>query len=230
MIDRDDLASQAAIVLVGEAWPLGLIGLAASRIVERYHRPTLLLGKHADGVYKGSGRSIEMFNLLEGIHSQRELLSSYGGHEKAAGIQVTADAFEDFKANFIAFASKRLGPEELVPTLKADAEIRPDEITDELVTKLEQFRPFGLGNPGPKFVVTPLTVVEARAVGATSDHLKLRFKEGPPGGLDGIGFRQGHRANDLKAGSPVSVFGVLEFNEWNGTQRIQIKVDDIQAL
>lgn len=230
MIEKDSLQKEAAIILVGETWAMGLIGLAASRIVERYHRPTLLLGKHTDGIYKGSGRSIETFNLLEGIHSQRELLTSYGGHEKAAGLKVPADKFEEFKTNFIAFAAERLSAEELVPTLKADAEIKPDEITDELVTNLERFRPFGMGNPGPKFVVTPLTIVEARAVGASGDHLKLRFKEGPPGGLDGIAFRQGARANDLKAGTQVKVFGVLEFNEWNGNQRIQIKVDDIQLL
>lgn len=230
MIDREGLAQQAALVLVGDEWPLGVIGLAASRVVERYHRPTLLLGKHTDGIYKGSGRSIETFNLLEGIHAQRELLTSYGGHEKAAGLQVPADRFEEFKANFIAFAVERLSPEELVPTLKADAEIHPNEITDELVTTLERFRPYGMSNPGPKFVVTPLTIVEARAVGASGDHLKLRFKEGPPGGLDGIAFRQGSRASDLKDGTQVKVFGVLEFNEWNGNQRIQIKVDDIKVI
>lgn len=230
MIDRDHLQRDAAIVLVGETWPLGLIGLVASRVVERYHRPTLLLGKHSDGIYKGSGRSIETFNLLEGIHAQRELLTSYGGHEKAAGVQVSADQFDQFKSNFIAFAAERLSPEELIPTLKADAEIRPEEITDELVTQLERFRPFGMGNPGPKFVVTPLTVVEGRAVGASGDHLKLRFKEGSPVGLGGIAFRQGARSNDLKAGTQVKVFGVLEFNEWNGTQRIQIKVEDIKRL
>lgn len=230
MIDRDNLAVAPAIVLLGDTWAMGLIGLAASRIVERYHRPTLLLGKHKDGVAKGSGRSIETFNLLEGIHAQKDILTSYGGHEKAAGVQVPEARFSEFRERFIAYAADHLSAEELLLKLRADAEIKPVEITDELVTELLRFRPFGMGNPGPKFVVSPLTLVESRAVGASGDHLKVRFKEGPSGGLEGIAFRQGDRAKEFKIGAQLSVLGSLEFNEWNGTQRIQIKVDDLKLV
>src|SRR5690606_24096976 len=117
-------------------WAMGLIGLAAARVVERYHRPTLLLGKHGDGVAKGSGRSIDHFNLLEGIDAQSDILVAYGGHEKAAGLQVKLEDFAAFRDRFAAFARDRLTADQLVPTIKADAVIEPAVINDEFVTEL----------------------------------------------------------------------------------------------
>lgn len=230
MVEREGLQESPAIVLLGETWAMGLIGLAAARVVERYHRPTLLLGKHGDGVAKGSGRSIDHFNLLEGIDAQADILVAYGGHEKAAGLQVKIEDFPAFRDRFLQFAKERLTADQLVPTVKVDAVIEPASISEAFVTDLLRFRPFGPGNPRPKFVVTPLTIADIRTVGATGSHLKLRFAGTPPaGGLEAIGFRMGECARAYKTGDQVAALGSLEFNEWNGTQRIQLKLDDLKS-
>ncbi|MBI4032603.1 single-stranded-DNA-specific exonuclease RecJ [Candidatus Berkelbacteria bacterium] len=234
LIDRDKLDEQPAIVLLGDAWPAGLIGLAAGRIVERYHRPVILLGRDGDGKAKGSGRSISRtageFNLLEGISAQKELLVSYGGHERAAGLQLSEDDFVEFQRRFIEFAASRLDAEALMPTERVDAVLKPEEVTDDLVTDLLRFAPFGPGNPRPRFVIAPLTVSDVRTVGASGKHLKLRFKEGPSNGLEAIGFGLGERASECTVGTKLAALGTLEFNEWNGTQRIQLKLDDLKSL
>ena len=226
MIEREGLQDAPAIVLLGDTWAMGLIGLAAARIVERYHRPTLLLGKHADGIAKGSGRSIEAFNLLAGIEAQSELLVAYGGHEKAAGLQLKESDLPEFRKRFIDFAASQLTDDDLVPTIKVDTQITADEITDEFVTEILRFRPFGPSNPRPKFVVTPLTIADIRTVGADNSHLNLRFVEN---NLDAIGFRRGEFATQFKPGDEVAALGTLEFNEYNGTQRIQLKLDDLKS-
>lgn len=229
-VEGERLAADPAIVLMGDGWPPGLIGLAAARIMERYHRPVILLGTDGQGLAKGSGRSIDGFSLLEGIDAQKALLVSYGGHDKAAGLAMEESSFAAFRAAFVEFARKRLNQEQLIPSSRADAVLQPGMITDELVTDVLRFAPFGQGNPRPKFVVAPLTVVEARTVGVTGKHLKLRFAEGPGHGLDAIGFGLGDRIEDCPVGAQLAVLGTLEFNEWNGAQRIQIKVDDLKLL
>ena len=225
VVEREKLHEGPSIVLAGEGWPTGVIGLAASRLTERYHRPSIVLGIH-NGIAKGSGRSISGFNLLAGIADCHDLLLTYGGHEKAAGLQMDVAHVAAFKERFVSYASTNIASEALVPTKKADCVLQPEVITDEFVQTLVQFAPYGIGNPKPKFVVTPLEVIETRPVGAAKQHLKLRFK----GGLEGIGFSCAHHANRCAPGSTVAALGSLEFNSWNGRQTIQLLIDDIKSV
>lgn len=225
VVEREKLHEGPSIVLAGEGWPTGVIGLAASRLTERYHRPSIVLGIH-DGIAKGSGRSISGFNLLAGIADCHDLLLTYGGHEKAAGLQMDVAQFTAFKDRFVAYAGANITAESLVPAKKADLILQPDAITYEFVQTLVQFAPYGIGNPKPKFVVTPLEVAEARPVGAAKQHLKLRFK----GGLEGIGFSCAHHTDRCAPGSTIAVLGSLEFNSWNGRQTIQLLIDDIKSV
>ena len=222
-IEQENLSKDAAIVLLGEDWPVGLIGLAASRIVEQYYRPTILLGIN-DGEAKGSGRSIEDFDLLAGIEAQRVLLTGFGGHAKAAGLHLPVVNVAAFTKGFQAFAAAQLTQEQLVRSLRVDAVIEPTDITDELVTTVLRFAPFGQSNPRPKFIVQPLTVASLRTVGADGRHLKVRFAER---GLDGIGFGLGEKVSGLHEGQRVSVVTGLEFNVWNGNVSAQLKLEDI---
>ncbi len=159
-------------MLAGEGWPLGVIGLAAGRIAERYHRPTVLLGIH-DGIAKGSGRSIEGFDLLAGIDACQSLLITYGGHEAAAGLQLKVEQLPAFAEQLVAYADANLTPEQLVRRAVADLLLDPTQVTDELVTTVLRFAPFGKANPKPRFIVAPLVVADCRLVGATKQHVKL---------------------------------------------------------
>jgi single-stranded-DNA-specific exonuclease len=225
VVEREKLHEAPAIVLAGEGWPTGVIGLAASRLTERYHRPSIVLGIQ-NGVAKGSGRSISGFNLLAGIADCHDLLTTYGGHDKAVGLQMDIKNFPAFKERFLNYASTNITPELLVPAKKADLELDPMAITEEFVQTLTQFAPFGIGNSKPKFVVSPLEVIEVRPVGAAKQHLKLRFK----GGLEAIGFSCAQHTDRCKVGNQVAALGSLEFNSWNGRQTIQLLIDDIKSI
>lgn len=146
-VKADNLFEAPAIVLKGYGWPGGLIGLAAARVTEKFHRPTILLGEES-GLLKGSGRSIDGFNLLEGITSLKDLLVSYGGHEKAAGLSLKTDDFESFQQGFIDFAAKSLTAEQLIPKVRIDAEVSSTEISAELVKSLEEMAPLAAAIPG----------------------------------------------------------------------------------
>lgn len=225
VVEREKLHEASSIVLAGEGWPTGVIGLAASRLTERYHRPAIVLGIQ-DGIAKGSGRSISGFNLLAGIADCHDILLTYGGHDKAAGLQMDVLNFPAFKERFLAHAGKNIPPESLVPTKRADLVMQPEAITEEFVQTLTQFAPFGIGNPKPKFVVAPLEVIEVRPVGAAKQHLKLRFK----GGLEAIGFSCAQHTDRCQVGNQVAALGSLEFNSWNGRQTIQLLIDDIKSI
>lgn len=225
VVEKEKLYEAPAIVLAGEGWPTGVIGLAASRLTERYHRPAIVLGIQND-IAKGSGRSISGFNLLAGITDCHDLLLTYGGHDKAAGLQMDVGQFSAFKERFLAYAGKNISPESLVPTKKADLVLQPEVITEEFVQTLTQFAPFGIGNPKPKFVVAPLEVIEVRPVGAAKQHLKLRFK----GGLEAIGFSCAQHTDRCQVGNRVAALGSLEFNSWNGQQTVQLLIDDIKSI
>ena len=215
----------AAIVLVGKNWPPGLIGLAASRLIEKVHRPVILLGDDGSGTYKGSGRSIESFNLLEAITAQKELLGSYGGHEKAAGLQIKSENFPEFQRRFNEYAEQQLSAEDLAPTIHADAIISPDELTPDFVDELNRFAPFGNANPRPSFIVEPLVIADIRTLGANKDHLKLKFKGTQ---VTAIGFRFVDHVQRWKVGDTVSIFCQPGWNEWQGQRTIELSMKDIR--
>ncbi|MBI4022554.1 single-stranded-DNA-specific exonuclease RecJ [Candidatus Berkelbacteria bacterium] len=228
-VRQQKLHGQPAIVVAGDGWPAGLVGLVASRLVERFHRPTIVLGIEGDRA-KGSGRSIDGFNLLAAIDAQAALLLGYGGHEKAAGLHLQTQHIEAFRQRFVAGAAKVLTPELLEPVFRADLQISPGQITETLVTDLLRFAPHGMGNPTIKFVVSPLTIAAVKSVGAEGKHLKLRCAEGPEGGLDAIGFGLGKLASTLTVGERIEALGSLEFNSYNGIERIQLKLNDLRTM
>ena len=225
LVEEQKQHEKSAIVLMQEGWPTGVVGLAASRLIERYHRPTILLASHG-GVAKGSGRSIHGFNLLAGVAECQDILLTYGGHEKAAGLQLKTENFPQFQKRFVGYAKANLTEESLVPRKTADMLLDPATISEELVTDLLRFAPFGVGNPKPRFVIAPLTVSDCRPVGATKQHLKLRFTTG----LDAIAFNCGSLASICAVGQQIGILASLEFNSWNGHQTVQALVDDIKPV
>jgi single-stranded-DNA-specific exonuclease len=147
----------AALVFAGEGWHRGVVGIVASRVVERYNRPVFVLGIE-NGTAQGSGRSIPAFHLLDALETMPELFSKFGGHRQAAGLTLSSERVEEFRERFRAHAATKLGPEDFIKTLEIDCEIGFLEIDDASVSQILSLAPFGFGNPVPLFVARNLEV------------------------------------------------------------------------
>ena len=195
----------AALVFFAEGWHRGVVGIVASRVVERFHRPAFVLGID-NGVAYGSGRSIRAFHLLDALESMPELFTKFGGHRQAAGVTLDASRLEDFRERFRAYAALKLTPADFEATLDIDAEITLNEITHDAVMDVLNLAPFGFGNPPPTFVVRGVEVAAAPDV-KKDKHLFLRFKSPQNGSgiLRAKAWNFAERAAELAGGSLVDV-------------------------
>jgi len=227
--DAVDLAGKVlrpedcALVLAADDWHPGVIGIVASRLVERYGRPTFLIGWEGD-VGRGSGRSIAGFDLHDALHRVGAALERYGGHTMAAGLTIRRERFDEFKAGFLAVAAERLGPEDLVPAQRVDLELPLGSVSDDLERLIRYLEPCGAGNPAPVFGVRGARAVDARRVGV--NHLKFTLDDGS-GALPAIGFRWADLVPDAWLASTVDVAFRLERDEWQGRVRLQARVASI---
>lgn len=219
-----DPARDFAIVVAAREWHPGVIGIVASRIVQRYHRPTAVIAILPDGTGKGSCRSIEGFDFIEHLRRASGRLRKYGGHTMAAGLEVAEADIDAFRAEFNAAATATLAGRDLAPSLKIDAWIGPEEITETLYQETERLMPFGLGNPTPVWAVRALRVRNAAFVGAEKKHLKLTFHGLP--GVEAMGFGMGDRG--LPDGAIDAVFH-LRTNTFNGVTKLQLQLQDFKA-
>jgi single-stranded-DNA-specific exonuclease len=209
--------------VAGADWHEGVIGIVASRLVERYHRPVVLIAG-ADGDWKGSGRSIPAFDLHAALAACAGLLGRWGGHRAAAGLSIREENVEAFAEAFAQHAASVLDEEDLVPVTSLDAVVpRGVELSLELCTELARLAPFGLGNPAPTLLAPGCTLAEPTTVG-DGKHLRFRVKrEGRDGG-SAIAFGQGSRLERLRPEDLHDVAFRLEENRWNGTVAPQLVV------
>ncbi len=217
----------AALVLAAENWHEGVIGIVASRMVERYHRPTVLLAIKGDTA-KGSGRSIPAYDLMAGLEACRDLLSVYGGHHQAAGMTLPTLDIEAFSGRLAAHAGAVLSPADLVRRYLPDALVRGEELTLETADFLEYLAPFGMGNPRIRLLALDARLEDA-ATTRTGDHLRCTVV------LDGvrtrgIGFGMGAALpalveNDLRAHAGLR----LEISEWQGTSRAEVQLHSLYS-
>jgi single-stranded-DNA-specific exonuclease len=168
--------SDAALVLWGEGWHRGVVGIVASRVVERFHRPVIILGLE-NGVAQGSGRSIQAFHLLDALESMRELFTKFGGHAHAAGLTLPESSLEEFRTRLRAWAAERLTPEDMQATVEVDAVIDLGEINDQLWRALEMIAPFGMDNRRPVFAARNVQLAGPPQVWKEK-HIKLAAKQG----------------------------------------------------
>ncbi len=211
-----------SLVMAGEGWHRGVLGIVASRLVERYHRPSLVISI-GDGLAVGSGRSIDSFNLYKALSQFGHLFERFGGHSHAAGFALEADRVKLLRGELEALASKTLSHGDLIPTIEVEAEIPLTEITPQMVKQIRALSPFGEGNPEPIFLGRSLKVLESRMVG--EDHLRLRVRqEGRP--LEAIGF--GLAGWHSLEGRRINMLFTPELNRWDGYDRIQLRIIDLE--
>jgi single-stranded-DNA-specific exonuclease len=221
-----DLNEDSAIVLSSEGWHQGVIGIVASRLVEKYHLPTVMIAiDNNEG--KGSARSIPGFHLCDALRQCEDLLLRYGGHKYAAGLTISPENIEKFRVRFKEVSQKMLSDEDLVAKLYIDSEIELSEIDNNMLDVIETFAPFGPQNMRPVFLTRNCEILgQPYCVGR--NHLKMKVRKGDSV-FDVIGFGFGDWANKLSGrGSLVDLVYVVEYNSWEGHTRIQLRLKDIK--
>ena len=209
----EELREAPALVLAGEGWHPGVVGIVASRLVERHHRPVVVISLDGEGGGRGSGRSIPGFDLLAGLEACAEHLEGFGGHRAAAGLELRAENIDAFRAAFVAHAESVLGPEDLRRTERVDAMVGGEGLGLDLAEELERLAPFGMGNPGVRLLVPAARVRDVRAMGE-GKHARFSLHSGAHRAL-GVAF--GRARLGVEEDDPVDATVRLEVNRWNGS-------------
>jgi single-stranded-DNA-specific exonuclease len=225
--EQGGVTDRRALVLCDENWHPGVIGIVASRLVERFHRPTVLVSLEGD-TGKGSARSIAGFDLYDALDACAEHLDTFGGHRHAAGLTVNRERLGGFIEAFEAIARNRLTDNDIQPSLEVDVEIMTEQLTEELLEGLKRMEPFGACNRRPIFLARE-AALEGRPRRVGPDQAHLRFAVRRPGArpIDGIGFGLGERIGELDTGLVDLVFA-FEENEFRGVRRPQIRLKDLR--
>ena len=224
-VDEQELP--AALVLASRRWHVGVVGIAAARLVERFHRPTIVIAIDEGGVGKGSARTVGGFDLYQGLAACQDLLDAFGGHPSAAGVTVQESRLDAFRERFAAVVTEWTRGTANLPTLHVDAEVQLSEVTAKLIKEIGAFHPFGAGNPEPTFAVKGLEVMDSRTVG--DKHLKMTVRQGRSMPFDSIGFGMKSLLDrGIPARTPVDLAFLPEFNHWNGYDRIQLRIRDLR--
>jgi single-stranded-DNA-specific exonuclease len=219
----DELREASGLVVAGEGWHPGVIGIVASRLVERYHRPVVVISLGADGSGRGSGRSIPGFDLLAGLEACTDSLGSFGGHKAAAGLELKAGQLAAFREAFAAHANSVLGPEDLKRTERIDAIVGGASLGLDLAEELKQLAPFGMGNPGVRLLVPSAQVRDVRTMGE-GKHARFSLHSGSHKAL-GVAF--GRPSLGVGEDDPVDVAVRLEVNHWNGAVEPQVVLGEV---
>jgi single-stranded-DNA-specific exonuclease len=229
LFETTDIGTQSFVVVAGEGWHRGVIGLAASRIAERLYRPTIVLSIE-DGFAHGSARSIPDFHLLNALDSCADLFEQFGGHAAAAGMKLRQENIEKVREALNIHAAAAFADREMSPELYIDARISSQTLGLDMVNDLKKFEPFGAGNPKPIFLTSDLMLREEPFV-MKDKHIRLKLED--PSGRrfeavwwDGV---ERSKGQTLTAGTRIELAYTPEANTWNGNTRLQLVVEDLRA-
>ena len=222
-IEQNKLNEKNAIIVSGENWHHGVIGIVSSKITDLYFKPSILLCNEGE-FSKGSGRSIPGFDLHQALMQCQDTIDRFGGHAMAIGITIKTDKFQEFAEEFENVA-KEAKIDEIIPIINIDAKIELNEINKEMVESLKLLEPYGEGNKMPIFAFRNLKIDSIRAL-SEGKHIKLTLKDNN-NIINAIGFNLGKIAEDYRIGDKIDVVGTLEINSFNGVDSLQINVKDI---
>ncbi|WAA10270.1 single-stranded-DNA-specific exonuclease RecJ [Fervidibacillus albus] len=226
-IERRGFENDSVFVIGKQDWHPGVIGIVASRLVEKYYRPTIIFSYDSEGnLAKGSARSIPNFHLYNNLTQCRDLLLQFGGHPMAAGMTAEVDKVDDLRDRLNGLAFEQLTEEDLIPVTELDGVVSLENIDLYGLEQLQKLAPFGTDHPKPNFLIKDIRLSNIKKVGSDLNHLKFSLTDGEHS-LDGIGFQMGEVADHLSPLSNVSVIGELGINEWNQIRKPQIYLKDI---
>lgn len=223
IISEEKLENQRTLVLSGNGWHRGVLGIVASRLIAKYYRPTLVLDIQ-DGMACGSGRSIDGFNLYGALTRLGHLFEKFGGHYHAAGFTLKASNIEVLARELEILAQNELSEHHLIPAIGIDAEMNLSDLTLDAINRIKSLSPFGPGNPEPLFYARSLEVIASRVVG--KNHLKLKVKQGR-NVMEAIGFglSEKHPLEDR-----IDMVFTPEINRWKGYEKIQLRIIDLKVI
>ncbi|GEM_PF-25779 len=219
-------ASDNILIIYNEGWHPGVIGIVASRIVEKYYKPTVILGVE-EGIAKGSARSIPGFDLFDAMNKCKDLFIKFGGHEQAAGLSINVENIEVFRQQINLIAKQTLTEEDLIPKVFYDDILKIEDISEQLIDEIQQLEPFGMGNSAPKFISQGLRTVDIRGIGVDKKHIKLKF-EFSENYIDGIGFGLGDFQQLIELNDEIDIVFSPEYNVYNGNRKLQFNIKDIK--
>jgi single-stranded-DNA-specific exonuclease len=222
-----DVQNEHALVLAGEKWHLGVIGIVASKLVDIYNKPVILIGLDGEEG-RGSGRSLKGFNLFDALDCCQEHMIKFGGHEFAAGLSITRQQIPAFREAFLKEAKEKLSQEALIPTIQIEGLIDLSGVTLDLARELGKLAPCGSSNPTPILGCKSVDLIDYKNVGENGKHLKLKVAAQDVI-CEGIGFNLGFIQSELASTSEVDLAFSLEENNWNGNVQIQLNLKDVVA-
>lgn len=215
------------IVLAGEDWNVGVVGIVASKILDRFYRPTIILGINSEtGECKGSARSIPGFDMYAALTSCSELMDHYGGHTAAAGMSLQLDRLEEFRSRLEEYASCVLTDEDFVPSLTTDMECTLSDLTLPAIEELSMLEPFGMNNACPRFLIRGARLIDCKVMGKDSRHLKLILQQNGTT-IEAVAFGKGELASFFSEQASVDLVAEASINEWNGSRKPQLMVVDV---
>ncbi|MCG7318155.1 single-stranded-DNA-specific exonuclease RecJ [Brevibacillus laterosporus] len=228
MVEQLYPADQNGVLVVAkEGWNVGVVGIVASRLVEKFYRPAIVLGIDSEkGTAKGSARSIAGFDMYEALTACKELLPHYGGHTMAAGMTLPVENVDLLRKALHRISQEWLQPEDFIPKTRVDLEVAFDEMSLDLAIELEALAPFGMGNPTPMLVCEEVGHQGMRKIGKDETHLKCVLSQ-EKSQLDAIGFGFAQIMERVAPISKLSVLGELQINEWNGLRKPQFLLRDV---
>jgi len=232
VLDEGNIENRRAIVVFNPEWHKGIVGIVASRLTEKYYKPTIVLTK-ANGLVSGSARSVHGFDLYSAIDSCRDLLENFGGHTYAAGLSLKEENLEEFTRRFEKYVTDNIQDDQLLPQIEIDCELTMADIDPKFIRILRQFEPFGPGNTNPVFCVRRVFDhnSNSRTVGKDNEHLKLDVTDNSQPGIsmNGIAFRMAKEwIPVIKSRKPVDIVFTIEDNNFNGNITTQLMIKDIR--
>lgn len=228
MFQAAEYSDQRFVVVAGDNWHRGVIGLAASRVAERLYRPAIVLSIE-NGVAHGSARSIANFHLLNALDHCAEVFEQFGGHAAAAGMQIKTDRIDELRTRLNDYAHSNLHEDDLVPELKIDALVTPQTLSLKMLEQVKCLEPFGVGNPKPLFVTKGLVVRDEPFV-MKEKHLKIKLEDTAGKRFEAVWWDGVDRSKKrtLRPGSSIELAYTAEANEWQGNTRLQLVVEDLR--
>ena len=226
---RFPIEDNPVLVIAKEGWNPGVVGIVASRLVERFYRPTIVLCIDKEkGIAKGSARSIVGFDLFANLSTCRDILPHFGGHPMAAGMTLALENLDSLRNRLVENAKSILTEDDFTPITKVDVSCKLEDITVKLIEEMQRLAPFGMGNSKPIVQIEEVTLASIRKIGAEQNHLKLVF-EHEEHQLDSVGFGFGHIHDELSPSVTLSAIGELSINEWNNFRKPQLMLQDVKV-
>ncbi|TKC20054.1 single-stranded-DNA-specific exonuclease RecJ [Robertmurraya kyonggiensis] len=216
------------VIVVGKAgWNAGVIGIVASKLVDRFYRPAIVLSYDEEkGLAKGSARSIAGFDLFQNLSTCREILPHFGGHPMAAGMTLKIEDVPLLRSRLNQLAGEQLTEDDFIPVTKLDSEVDLRDVNLAAIEEMQMLAPFGMHNPKPRVLIKEANIAQIKKIGADQNHLKLMLED-QGNTLDGVGFGLGALVDEVSSHSKLAAIGELAINEWNNIRKPQIFLQDL---